>query len=85
MKTTFIRSAVALLAVCTILFTAVAQPLTAQDAKKPQESSRLEKLLAGEAPGNLDDLKAMQNRFRELAAKLIPCTCLLYTSDAADE
>ena len=47
MKTTFIRGAVTLLAVCTILFTAVAQPLTAQDEKKPQESSRLEKLLAG--------------------------------------
>ena len=43
MKTTFIRGAVTLLAVCTILFTAVAQPLTAQDEKKPQESSRLEK------------------------------------------
>ena len=73
MKTTFIRSAVTLLAICSVLFTAGSQPLTAQDSK-PAEASRLEKLLAGEAPDNLDDLKAMQNRFRELAAKLVPCT-----------
>lgn len=73
MKTTFIRSAVTLLAICSVLFTAGSEPLTAQDSK-PAEASRLEKLLAGEAPDNLDDLKAMQNRFRELAAKLIPCT-----------
>ena len=65
MKMTFIRGAVTLLAICSVLFAAGSKPLTAQDGK-PAEASRLEKLLAGEAPDNLDDLKAMQNRFREL-------------------
>ena len=73
MKNTFFRSALGPLVACAILFTTATCPLTAQDAK-PEAPGRLEKLLAGESPDTLEDLKAMQNRFRSLAAKLVPCT-----------
>jgi len=47
--------------------------LAAQEAKA-EEPTRLEKLLSGEPPETIQDLKAMQERFRSLATKLVPCT-----------
>jgi len=47
--------------------------LAAQETKA-EEPTRLEKLLSGEPPETIQDLKAMQERFRSLATKLVPCT-----------
>ena len=67
------RLALALLATCTLSWAIGPGTLAAQEAKT-QEPSRLEKLLAGEPPETIQDLKAMQERFRSLAAQLVPCT-----------
>lgn len=36
--------------------------------------ARLEKIFAGEPPRSVDELKAMQDRVKELTAKVMPCT-----------
>lgn len=67
------RTPLALLAVCMLCLSIGTGALTAQETKA-EESTRLEKLLSGEPPETIQDLKAMQERFRSLATKLVPCT-----------
>ena len=67
------RTPLALLAVCMLCLSTGTGALTAQETKA-EESTRLEKLLSGEPPETIQDLKAMQERFRSLATKLVPCT-----------
>ena len=67
------RTPLALLAVCMLSLSIGTGVLAAQEAKA-EESTRLEKLLSGEPPETIQDLKAMQERFRSLATKLVPCT-----------
>ena len=67
------RLAFALLTACMLSWAIGPGTLAAQEAKT-QEPSRLEKLLAGEPPETIQDLKAMQERFRSLATQLVPCT-----------
>ena len=61
------------LAVCMLCLSIGTGTLAAQEAKA-EEPTRLEKLLSGEPPETIQDLKAMQERFRSLATKLVPCT-----------
>lgn len=67
------RTPLALLAAFLLSLSISAGPLAAQETKT-QESNRLEKLLSGEPPETIQDLRAMQERFRSLATKLVPCT-----------
>tara|TARA_Y100000758_G_scaffold9084_1_gene7027 strand:- start:1121 stop:2146 length:1026 start_codon:yes stop_codon:yes gene_type:complete len=67
------RTPLALLAVCMLCLSIGTGTLAAQEAKA-EESTRLDKLLSGEPPETIQDLKAMQERFRSLATKLVPCT-----------
>ncbi|MEC9030856.1 MAG: trypsin-like peptidase domain-containing protein [Planctomycetota bacterium] len=67
------RTPPALLAVCMLCLSIGAGSLAAQETKA-EEPTRLEKLLSGEPPETIQDLKAMQERFRSLATKLVPCT-----------
>ena len=67
------RTPLALLAVCMLCLSTGTGALTAQETKA-EESTRLDKLLSGEPPETIQDLKAMQERFRSLATKLVPCT-----------
>ena len=67
------RTPLALLAVSMLSLSIGTGVLAAQEAKA-EESTRLEKLLSGEPPETIQDLKAMQERFRSLATKLVPCT-----------
>ena len=67
------RTPPALLAVCMLCLSIGTGSLAAQETKA-EEPTRLEKLLSGEPPETIQDLKAMQERFRSLATKLVPCT-----------
>ena len=67
------RIPLALLAACMLSLSIGTGVLAAQEAKA-EESTRLDKLLSGEPPETIQDLKAMQERFRSLATKLVPCT-----------
>mgnify|MGYP000261672901 CR=1 FL=1 len=57
------RTPLALLAVCMLSLGIGTGVLAAQEAKA-EESTRLEKLLSGEPPETVQDLKAMQERMK---------------------
>lgn len=67
------RTPLALLVACMLSLSIGTGVLAAQEAKA-EESTRLAKLLSGEPPETIQDLKAMQERFRSLARKLVRCT-----------
>jgi len=67
------RIRLAVLAACTLNWVICAGTLTAQETRA-EKPDRLEKLLSGEPPETIQDLKAMQERFRSLASRLVPCT-----------
>ena len=84
-RTTFVSlGLLAACIVCTPAFAAATKPVGptthpaagpgALPVVKPEPSGRLEKLLAGDVPASVDDLKAMEQRFREVAAKVTPAT-----------
>jgi len=67
------RTPLALLAACMLCLSIGTGSIAAQETKA-EDTTRLEKLLSGEPPETIQDLKAMQERFRSLATKLVPCT-----------
>ena len=74
------RSHSILLRTCLICLASIpGQALLAQDSKQddPKQSYTLDEIFAGKLPQSVDDLKAMQEHFRELAKRLKPATVAL--------